>query len=125
MRLATASMLAPHPRRPMLLTPMLVVAGVAMLTGAALAQDGPGDVVAGRRLAETWCAACHQIDRRELLTRSYRGAPAFPHIADLPSTTALSLNVFLRTTHDGMPNYHISGQDADDVITYLLSLKSK
>lgn len=105
--------------------PLLAAGWSLVLIASALALDGPGDAAAGRRLAETWCAACHGIDRKGLETRPSRAAPSFAEIAGLPSTTALSLNVFLRTTHQAMPDYHISRSDADDVVAYILSLKGR
>jgi len=41
----------------------------------------------------------------------------------MPSTTALSLKVFLRPSHNKMPNLIISDPDTDDLIAYILSLK--
>jgi len=41
----------------------------------------------------------------------------------MPSTTALSLKVFLRSSHNKMPNLIISDPDTDDLIAYILSLK--
>jgi mono/diheme cytochrome c family protein len=89
----------------------------------AKAQDLPGDVAAGRHLAEAWCATCHQVNPAG--KRPAIGAPSFPDIANLSSTTALALNVFLRTSHDVMPNYQMRREDADDVVAYILSLKGR
>jgi hypothetical protein len=49
--------------------------------------------------------------------------PSFQSIADLPSTTGLSLKVFLRSPHRNMPNLLVSEAESDDVIAYILSLK--
>jgi len=102
----------------------LVVIGSMLSTIApAPAQDIPGNAAVGRHVAETWCAVCHQIDKAA--TRPPTVAPSFPDVANLPSTTALALNVFLRSNHDVMPNYQISASDADNVVAYILSLKGK
>ena len=50
-------------------------------------------------------------------------APTFLDVANMASTTALSLKVFLRTSHKEMPNLLISETDSDDLIAYILSLK--
>ena len=50
-------------------------------------------------------------------------APSFLDVANMPSTTALSLKVFLRTSHKEMPNLIISETDTDDLIAYILNLK--
>jgi len=61
---------------------------------------------------------CHQIDetRRD-------GPPSFVDIALMPSTTALSLKVFLRSNHNEMPNLIIPDSETDDLIAYILTLK--
>jgi len=52
-------------------------------------------------------------------------APDFPTIANIPTTTALSLNVFFQTSHKNMPDFHLTRTQADDLIAYILSLKEK
>lgn len=87
-------------------------------SGAPLPSDS---VSAGHRLAEAWCKDCHAI---EPMTAGARGAaPAFADIANRPSTTALSLKVFFKTSHHRMPNLIISPEQADDLASYMLSLK--
>jgi mono/diheme cytochrome c family protein len=87
------------------------------------AQDVSGDPSSGRRLAEAWCTECHSVELK--LARKARIAPDFTAIAKQPSTTALSLNVFLRSNHRSMPNFIIERGDADDIVAYILSLKYK
>jgi mono/diheme cytochrome c family protein len=99
---------------------MLLAPALAMTTQV-LAQDVGGDVAAGRRIADQWCSACHQIDALS----SGGLAPTFPKVANLPSTTALSLKVFLRTSHQKMPNIQLTRSEADAVVAYILSLKGK
>jgi len=99
---------------------MLSAAAVAMTTQV-LAQDVGGDIAAGRRIADQWCSTCHQIDAAS----SGRLAPTFPKVANLPSTTALSLKVFLRTSHETMPNVQLTQSETNAVVAYILSLKGK
>ncbi|MGP0091649.1 MAG: c-type cytochrome [Xanthobacteraceae bacterium] len=99
---------------------MLLVPVVAMSTQV-FAQEVGGDIAAGQRIAEQWCSACHKIN-----VASTGGlAPSFPEVANLPSTTALSLKVFLRTSHKRMPNVQLTQAQIDAVVAYILSLKSK
>jgi cytochrome c len=77
--------------------------------------------LAGHRLAEAWCKDCHAI---EPMTVGARGSPPdFTAIANRPSTTALSLKVFFKTSHRRMPNLIIAPEQADDLANYILSLK--
>ena len=52
-------------------------------------------------------------------------AAGFAEIAKVPSTTALSLKVFLRTSHRNMPNFILQPDEADDIVAYIMSLKRK
>jgi cytochrome c len=83
-----------------------------------MAQDA-GHAARGQGLVEADCLSCHGDP-----SRSPR-APDFREVAAMPSTTALSLGVFLRTSHPNMPNIILSPADLDDVIAYILSLKTR
>jgi mono/diheme cytochrome c family protein len=86
--------------------------------GATPATDS---AAAGHRLAEAWCKSCHAVDAT--MAGSASAAPDFAAIANQPSTTALSLKVFLQTSHASMPNLVIAPGESDDLINYILSLK--
>ncbi len=87
-------------------------------SGAPLPSDSAS---AGHRLAEAWCKDCHAI---EPLTVGARGSPPdFTAIANRPSTTALALKVFMKTSHHRMPNLIIAPEQADDLANYILSLR--
>lgn len=89
---------------------------------AGLAQSN-GDAAAGRELASMWCAACHRI------TEEYRDPartpPDFGTVANMSQQTELSLRVFLQTPHGQMPRYQFNRSEIDDIIAYLLSLRSR
>jgi len=61
-------------------------------------------------------------DRGRDRRREGRG-PDFTAIANRTSTTALSLKVFMKTSHHRMPNLIITPDQADDLTNYILSLK--
>jgi mono/diheme cytochrome c family protein len=89
-----------------------------MLPLLATAQPVGGDPSIGRQTAATLCVPCHQVDetRRD-------GPPSFVDVAEMPSTTALPLRIFVRSNHKEMPNLIISDAQTDDLIAYILSLK--
>ena len=76
----------------------------------------------GHRLAEAWCTPCHAIEPR--MAGFLDQAPSFEAIANRHGTTALSLKVFLRTSHQNMPNLVIAPEQADALANYILSLKT-
>lgn len=89
---------------------------------AAQGQDLVGDVAAGRRLVAAWCSECHALASG---AAAGKNGPDLTAIANLPSTTALSLRVFLQSSHPSMPNLIIGRAETDDLIAYILSLKRK
>jgi cytochrome c len=76
----------------------------------------------GHRLAEAWCKSCHAIEPH--MARILDQAPSFEAIANRHGTTALSLKVFLRTSHQNMPDIIITPDQADALADYVLSLKT-
>jgi len=95
---------------------------LATLATPALAQPEPGDAQAGRGLAANWCANCHRIAPGGPGPATDVAA-SFASIAAMPSTTSMSLRVFLQTPHAGMPDYRLTREQLDDVVAYLLSLR--
>jgi mono/diheme cytochrome c family protein len=101
----------------------LLIAMAALGTTDAIAADRL-DVSRGEALARQWCTDCHVIDRgnRE---RLYDEVPTFPEIADLPSTTEVSLRAFLQTPHRLMPNFRLTPAEIDELVAYILDLREK
>lgn len=95
---------------------------LAFLAGPSQAQTGPGDAIAGRELAQGECATCHAVDRS---TSKAQQAPSFTSIARMPSTTSMSLHAFLLSPHPHMPNYRLSPNEVDDVVSYILTLRGR
>jgi mono/diheme cytochrome c family protein len=93
--------------------------------GQASAQELVGNAASGGRLAEAWCNECHATGSKPAQRAGI--GPDFAAIASLPSTTAASLTVILRTSHREklMPNFVIAQHDADDIVAYILSLKRR
>jgi hypothetical protein len=60
---------------------------------------------------------CHEVPNAQL------PGPSFSAIAAMPSTSAQSLGVFLKTSHANMPNLILGNSERDDVIAYILSLR--
>ena len=103
---------------------MLIVVGMSLGVASTTpvkmhAQNLGGNVDRGRTLARAWCAECHRVEEG----RFGIFAADFAEVANLPSTTALSLRVFLQSNHKEMPNVSLKPAEADDIITYILSLK--
>lgn len=105
----------------------LVVAAVALILIRLHNANGatPSDidsVSAGRTLAEAWCRECHAMDAGG--ARAGNTAPDFAAVANMPSTTELSLKVFLQSNHRNMPNLVLTPQQRDDLVNYIMTLKA-
>ncbi len=79
-----------------------------------------GDPQAGRTYALKNCASCHMVASSQ--APPARAAPSFQAIADMRSTTEMSLHAFLSTPHPRMPNFIVPPDRGQDVIAYILSL---
>lgn len=96
-----------------------ILVGMSLTSPEIAHTQSLGDADKGLTLAKAWCSECHQVE-----SGAYGISVAdFPQIARLPSTTALSLRVFLQSSHKEMPNLNLTPSEADDIIAYILSLK--
>jgi mono/diheme cytochrome c family protein len=115
----------PHMKTKTAMNPAIMLSLTLGMTLALLqplsAQNLRGNAESGRRLAIHWCSGCHAVRPQRTLTF----AADFADIAKQPSTTALSLRVFFRTSHHSMPNFILQPEEADDIVAYILSLKRK
>ena len=100
-----------------ILTAALAMPALVLLSGAAQAAD----TAVGRHIARTLCSECHQVGPASPQPPNST-APRFPDIARMPSTTELSIKVFLRSSHPHMPNIMLSPAQMDAVAAYILSL---
>jgi len=85
------------------------------------AGGASSDSAAGYRLPAAWCKDCHSIEAAT--AGASGGPPDFTGIADRHATTALSLRVFLQTSHPSMPNLILKPDETDSLVNYILSLK--
>jgi len=101
----------------------IVLIAAALLVGPIASWNRvAAQETAGRRLAETWCSNCHVVSAEQHRGAS-TGAPTFTAIADMKSTTPMGLRVFLQTPHSAMPDLHLTRNETDDLIAYIMSLR--
>jgi mono/diheme cytochrome c family protein len=96
---------------------MAMVLALALPAVPAAAQDRS----VGGRLAVRWCMACHIVEPNQ--STATDNAPSFREIATRPGTTAGSLDRYLSTGHTLMPDFSLSSQERNVLITYILSLR--
>jgi cytochrome c2 len=100
-----------------------IAAATAMLTLAPAVAQELGDARRGRAYAAVHCASCHAVEP-DAAHSPRPGIAAFRVIADTPGMTSLALAVWLQSPHREMPNFIIPARDRDDVIAYILSLRT-
>jgi mono/diheme cytochrome c family protein len=101
---------------------VLIIAAVFLIrVRLAAGEVSPAEV--GHRLATAWCQECHAVEPAAL--NSGKKAPDFVAIANMPSSTELSLKVFLASSHPTMPNIILKPTDTEDLVAYILSLRRK
>lgn len=81
-----------------------------------------GDAAAGHELARLWCASCHLVDGS---ARGPDTAPPFATIAQNNRSGQGWLRAWLKAPHPPMPNFNLSRQQIDDIVSYLDSLSPR
>jgi mono/diheme cytochrome c family protein len=97
---------------------VLALPGLLAVSGAQ-AQD----VREGQRIAQQWCSGCHQIGTKPVQAND--AVPSFYAVAQMTSTTMMSLTVFLSSTHGRMPDYNLTRSEIRNVSSYILSLRKE
>jgi mono/diheme cytochrome c family protein len=103
--------------------PCFIATATLAAQSPVLAQPADGDPASGRSIATRLCSSCHRVLPMTLSDKA--DPPSFQSIADQPSTTGISLNVFLHSNHNNMPDFILSSAVSNDLIAYILSLKQK
>jgi mono/diheme cytochrome c family protein len=108
----------------------IVFAAVSSTPPVAMAQTS-ANPTEGHRLALEICSACHVVAPDQQLAPLLRNpAPNFQVIAAKPGISKASLRQFILTTHssitnpEGMPNPQLTEDQAADIASYILSLRS-
>jgi mono/diheme cytochrome c family protein len=99
-------------RKPALL--LLPAAMAFLLPGWVTAQD----VGRGERLAKTWCANCHVVEKTPSAAIA-NGLPTFASLSNLPGQSADRLRAAMNPQHSRMPDLQLSKQQQDDLVGYI------
>lgn len=102
------------------ITLALLMTGVS--AAPALAQDPMGDADRGRALAEQVCAVCHAVQPGER-DSPVSGLASFQAAAERKEMSEVGLRVFLRSSHQDMPNLVLTPEEIDDLVAYIHGLR--
>lgn len=101
---------------------LLLSTGIVVATATGALAGDPSSSQAGFAYAEKYCSECHGLSAEP---SPLPQAPRFKEVAEQPGITAMSLQVWLQTSHPTMPNIIIEPKDMSNVIAYILSLKDR
>ena len=99
----------------------LLIVAIFILPVSVNAQE-PGDAQAGFLFAKKNCVECHAVGQGQTESPNPE-APSFDSVAKTRGMTGRALAVWLQTSHPTMPNFLISQDDRNNVISYIMSLK--
>jgi len=91
--------------------------------GPAVSQEF-GDARAGYAYARQVCSECHAVQKGQL-TSPHSRAPSFTTVADTPGMSEMALRVWFQSPHPSMPNLNLTEKNGDDLIAYILSLRTR
>jgi mono/diheme cytochrome c family protein len=81
------------------------------------------DVAAGRKLAEQWCAKCHNIDKGAPFKLN---PPSFASIAVYRPSDVILGKIITPAMHSGMPDtlWTLQREDFENLLAYVISLEA-
>ncbi len=92
---------------------------VVALASATAATSAEGSAAAGKRLAQRWCASCHQVEPR---APAKDVAPPFASLGVQKGKDPGWVRAWLASPHPPMEGISLSRRQTDDIVAYLRSL---
>ena len=101
---------------------MALAVGLLAVAASAGAQTPVGDASEGQLSAQRYCGSCHAIVPGQ--TRSpHPAARAFAAIAQRPELSAMTLSVWVKSSHPNMPILRLETETIEDIAAYMLTMK--
>ncbi len=101
--------------------PVASLLSVILLLASVVAAAA-ADSERGLQLSRGWCASCHLV---EAAGTASDAAPPFVAISKDPATTPERLRAWLAKPHPPMPDLQLTRSEEDDILAYIMSLKSR
>lgn len=97
---------------------------IPLTFGCAEAQQ-IGNAKEGLAYAQAHCAECHGVETTSDDFSPDADAPDFSVVANTPGMTERALVVWLQTSHPTMPDFIIPAEARDNLVAYIMSLKTR
>jgi mono/diheme cytochrome c family protein len=101
----------------------LAIASLLLLPATVRAQE-LGNAGLGKAYADRVCADCHDVDANGEISPN-PDAPSFQSVADTAGMSARALVVWLQTSHPTMPDLILKPDEIDNVVAYIMSLRTR
>jgi mono/diheme cytochrome c family protein len=85
--------------------------------------DSPPKAAAGLKLAQQYCAECHQVAPSS--KNGWTDAPAFEAIANRSGTTIATLSATIQQPHMKMLNTERPPAEANEIALYIMTLRKR
>jgi mono/diheme cytochrome c family protein len=83
-----------------------------------------GSPVAGKEFAQVVCSVCHVVTADQRNPNEAALAPDFQAVANTRGISETALRSFLFGSHPSMPDMKLSQRQGDNLIAYILSLRT-
>ncbi|MFA5898278.1 MAG: c-type cytochrome [Hyphomicrobium sp.] len=103
--------------------PFIAVILILLLASSAANAIGLGDRDKGHAYVRQFCVECHAVEKGEMAEVESE-IPSFQEAADSEGMSQAALAVWLQSSHPNMPNFIIPPADVDNIIAYILSLRT-
>ncbi len=111
------------PAAPVAPVPPAAMPPSVALGGFSSQAQRPGNAALGHRFALDNCRPCHVVASDQSSPVRFADAPEFRAIANMASTTPVSLTIWLTNPHPTMPSLKLSPEEAANVIAYIETLR--
>jgi mono/diheme cytochrome c family protein len=101
---------------------LIGVIGFLSINSRGSAEEA-GNSARGLALAQQLCSECHAVTKAQARSTN-PASPRFEAVANVPGMTRTALSATLQTPHRTMPNIILDADQMNDIITYILSLKT-
>jgi mono/diheme cytochrome c family protein len=101
-----------------------ILALTLSIAASAANAEQLGNAADGLAYARAHCGECHGVEADQEDFSPNIDAPDFAVVANTPGMTERAVSVWLQTSHPTMPNLMIPDDVRDDLIAYIMSLKS-
>jgi mono/diheme cytochrome c family protein len=102
---------------------VLILASIAVAPFVCAAEGG--DAQRGHAYAKKVCAKCHAVEGGDMISPTMI-APTFTAVADTAGMNERALIVWFQSSdHETMPNLMLAPGDLDDVVAYIVSLRTR